>query len=112
MIHRGCVTDSRLQAQPLVSTDGMTTLCVNGEIYNHKDLRTENSGYEFATASDCEVLSDRLVMVFLLNEYFTPSAYAPACIAIVDPLPVLLIPAPPDPSTVRPMGGFKPYAPM
>lgn len=53
---RLAIIDPVSGAQPLVSTDGMTTLCVNGEIYNHKDLRTENSGYEFATASDCEVI--------------------------------------------------------
>lgn len=41
-------------AQPIVSPDGNLTLCVNGEIYNHIQLREECSDYEFQTLSDCE----------------------------------------------------------
>lgn len=52
---RLAIIDPVSGAQPLVSKDGNTTLCVNGEIYNHNALRAA-SGYEFATLSDCEVI--------------------------------------------------------
>jgi asparagine synthase (glutamine-hydrolysing) len=42
--------------QPLVSADGNVFLAVNGEIYNHKDIRKRYAGkYAFKTNSDCEV---------------------------------------------------------
>lgn len=35
----------------------MLTLCVNGEIYNHGELRGQLEGqYTFQTQSDCEVV--------------------------------------------------------
>lgn len=44
-------------AQPLVSDDDNLILCVNGEIYNHKQLRANlKNKYEFKTHSDCEVI--------------------------------------------------------
>lgn len=45
-------------AQPLVSTDGKLILAVNGEIYNHRQLRKglKNQNAEFKTHSDCEVI--------------------------------------------------------
>ncbi|ODV91356.1 hypothetical protein CANCADRAFT_26824 [Tortispora caseinolytica NRRL Y-17796] len=43
-------------AQPLVSPDETTYLCVNGEIYNHRLLRKEFDDYAFKTQSDCEVI--------------------------------------------------------
>src|SRR5918996_323940 len=44
--------------QPLVSEDGQVTLIANGEIYNHRTLRTklEERGHRFATGSDCEAI--------------------------------------------------------
>ncbi|MEA2330480.1 MAG: hypothetical protein QOH58_618 [Thermoleophilaceae bacterium] len=44
--------------QPFTSEDGAVTLIANGEIYNHRALRTglEERGHEFATGSDCEVI--------------------------------------------------------
>jgi len=44
--------------QPLSSEDGQITAIVNGEIYNHLDLRAEleQAGHEFATGSDSEVV--------------------------------------------------------
>lgn len=41
-------------AQPIVSPCGNYMLCVNGEIYNHIQLREESSDYQFKTLSDCE----------------------------------------------------------
>ncbi|KAI8328515.1 hypothetical protein BC941DRAFT_476909 [Chlamydoabsidia padenii] len=44
-------------AQPLVSDDNNLVLCVNGEIYNHKQPRANlKNTYEFKTHSDCEVI--------------------------------------------------------
>jgi asparagine synthase (glutamine-hydrolysing) len=44
--------------QPLDSEDGAVTLIANGEIYNHRALRTvlEGRGHCFATGSDCEAI--------------------------------------------------------
>ncbi|MGT3830419.1 asparagine synthase B [Vibrio cholerae] len=44
-------------AQPLYSPDRKLILAVNGEIYNHKEIREHYKGqYEFQTDSDCEVI--------------------------------------------------------
>lgn len=43
--------------QPLFSPDRKQILAVNGEIYNHKEIREKYAGkYEFLTGSDCEVI--------------------------------------------------------
>ena len=44
--------------QPLTSEDGEISAIVNGEIYNHDDLRAEleRAGHRFATRSDSEVV--------------------------------------------------------
>lgn len=42
--------------QPLYSKDKKLVLAVNGEIYNHKEIRNRYSDYEFLTHSDCEVI--------------------------------------------------------
>ncbi|KAL6932664.1 asparagine synthetase [Hanseniaspora opuntiae] len=41
-------------AQPLTNETGDLSLCVNGEIYNHIQLREHFPDYPFKTASDCE----------------------------------------------------------
>ena len=43
-------------AQPLYSPDQRYVLAVNGEIYNHRELRARFPEYEFQTDSDCEVI--------------------------------------------------------
>ena len=51
------IVDPASGRQPLVSPDGKQALCVNGEIYNHRELRERLKGkYEFQTGSDCEVI--------------------------------------------------------
>lgn len=47
------IVDPLSGGQPLISPDGKHILCVNGEIYNHKDIR-RRTDYEFKTGSDCE----------------------------------------------------------
>ena len=45
-------------AQPLRSADGALALAVNGEIYNHRELRRSLSvPYAFQTESDCEIIN-------------------------------------------------------
>ncbi|HUP88980.1 MAG TPA: asparagine synthase B [Longimicrobiales bacterium] len=44
-------------AQPLLNEAGTHALAVNGEIYNHRELREElKSPYPFQTESDCEII--------------------------------------------------------
>lgn len=44
-------------AQPIYSPDKKLILAVNGEIYNHKEIRARlHDKYEFQTDSDCEVI--------------------------------------------------------
>lgn len=54
---RLAIVDPQSGGQPLVSPDGKQVLAVNGEIYNHRQLRESMTGpYAFQTASDCEVI--------------------------------------------------------
>lgn len=51
------IVDVQSGKQPLYSKDKKHVLAVNGEIYNHQELRkTLNGSYEFLTQSDCEVI--------------------------------------------------------
>ena len=51
------IVDPRSGRQPLCSKDGNLILTVNGEIYNHQEIRRRYEGsYEFLTRSDCEVI--------------------------------------------------------
>ena len=53
---RLAIVDPTSGKQPLFSTDGSIVLAVNGEIYNHRELRAEFPDYPFQTESDCEVI--------------------------------------------------------
>ncbi len=51
------IVDPESGRQPLFSPDGKQVLAVNGEIYNHREIRERYRGsYEFQTGSDCEVI--------------------------------------------------------
>lgn len=51
------IVDPQSGGQPLYSPDHRQVLAVNGEIYNHRDIRSDFSGqYDFQTGSDCEVI--------------------------------------------------------
>ena len=51
------IVDPASGGQPLKSPDGRLILTVNGEIYNHRELREElKNDYAFQTGSDCEVI--------------------------------------------------------
>ncbi|MEM1007788.1 MAG: asparagine synthase B [Myxococcota bacterium] len=54
---RLAIVDVLHGAQPLLSPDRQSILAVNGEIYNHRELRQQlSSPYAFLTDSDCEVV--------------------------------------------------------
>ena len=53
---RLAIVDPTSGKQPLFSKDKKIVLAVNGEIYNHRELRKEFPEYEFQTESDCEVI--------------------------------------------------------
>ena len=61
LVHeRLAIVDVLGGAQPLVSPDGRYALAVNGEIYNHRELRAEldaEEPYGWTTNSDCEVVT-------------------------------------------------------
>ena len=54
---RLAIVDPTSGKQPLYSKDRNLVLAANGEIYNHKALRSQlKNPYEFQTKSDCEVI--------------------------------------------------------
>lgn len=51
------IVDPESGRQPLYSPDKKQVLAVNGEIYNHQEIRSRYKGkYDFQTGSDCEVI--------------------------------------------------------
>ena len=51
------IVDPTSGRQPLYAADGKQVLAVNGEIYNHGNIRKRLAGkYDFQTGSDCEVI--------------------------------------------------------
>jgi len=54
---RLAIVDPVSGAQPLKSSDGKLILAINGEIYNHQELRKKlKIKYDFLTKSDCEII--------------------------------------------------------
>jgi asparagine synthase (glutamine-hydrolysing) len=58
LVHeRLAIVDVLHGAQPLLNQAGTHALCVNGEIYNHRELRASLARpYAFRTDSDCEII--------------------------------------------------------
>lgn len=58
LVHeRLSIVDPTSGKQPLLSPDGKLALAVNGEIYNHRELKkTLTQPYDFQTESDCEII--------------------------------------------------------
>ncbi|WP_026972536.1 asparagine synthase B [Aliagarivorans marinus] len=58
LVHeRLSIVDVNNGAQPLYNPEKTHALAVNGEIYNHKDLKKNlNVDFQFATESDCEII--------------------------------------------------------
>jgi asparagine synthase (glutamine-hydrolysing) len=59
LVHeRLAIVDPEGGSQPLLSADGDLVLAVNGEIYNHQELKREaRQSYIYLTNSDCEVIN-------------------------------------------------------
>lgn len=53
---RLAIVDPTSGGQPLYNRDKTNILAVNGEIYNHEDLRKDCPDFKFQTHSDCEVI--------------------------------------------------------
>lgn len=53
---RLAIVDPTSGKQPLFAQDNQSVLAVNGEIYNHNELRNQFPDYPFKTHSDCEVI--------------------------------------------------------
>ncbi|MCO4822471.1 MAG: asparagine synthase B [Flavobacteriaceae bacterium] len=53
---RLAIVDPASGKQPLFSDDKTLILAANGEIYNHRALRSQFPAYHFQTESDCEVI--------------------------------------------------------
>ena len=54
---RLAIVDPESGRQPLFSPDKKQVLAVNGEIYNHREIRSRyKDKYQFQTGSDCEVI--------------------------------------------------------
>ena len=58
LVHeRLAIVDIEHGAQPLLSEDESMVLAVNGEIYNHKELKAQlGDKYTYKTNSDCEII--------------------------------------------------------
>lgn len=58
LVHeRLSIVDVNAGAQPLYNRDSKHVLAVNGEIYNHQQIRAQYADrYQFQTGSDCEVI--------------------------------------------------------
>ncbi|KAL0461300.1 UNVERIFIED_CONTAM: Asparagine synthetase [glutamine-hydrolyzing] 2 [Sesamum latifolium] len=54
---RLAIVDPASGDQPLYNEDKTIVVTVNGEIYNHKELRERLNSHEFRTGSDCEVIA-------------------------------------------------------
>ena len=84
------IVDPESGGQPLYSPDKKQVLAVNGEIYNHQEIRRRFAGqYEFQTGSDCEV-------ILALYNSLTPN---PNTVANGDSLPFVG----PEPHSVAPL---------
>ncbi|KAB1210253.1 Asparagine synthetase [glutamine-hydrolyzing] 3 [Morella rubra] len=54
---RLAIVDPTSGDQPLYNEDKTVIVTVNGEIYNHKQLREKLKSHQFRTGSDCEVIA-------------------------------------------------------
>ncbi len=74
------IVDPESGKQPLFSPDKKQVLAVNGEIYNHQDIRKSFKDYSFQTGSDCEVI------LALYREWKSKGANASKLIEMIEKL--------------------------
>ncbi len=72
---RLAIVDPVSGGQPLISSDNTLVLAVNGEIYNHRQIRELTPDYAYQTGSDCEVIlglyqSEGMTFIDRLNGIF------------------------------------------
>ncbi len=74
------IVDPASGGQPLKSKDGKLILTVNGEIYNHREIREQLKGeYDFQTGSDCEVILASIVnMAWIVSKSLAVSLLLPS----------------------------------
>lgn len=63
---RLAVIDPASGDQPLLNEDGTVVVTVNGEIYNHEQLRKLLHNHKFRTGSDCDVIAHLVSPLALL----------------------------------------------
>ena len=74
------IVDPESGKQPLFSPDKKQVLAVNGEIYNHQDIRKSFKDYSFQTGSDCEVI------LALYREWKSKGANASKLVEMIEKL--------------------------
>ena len=64
VFRRLSIVDTEGGRQPIANEDGTIFVAINGEIYNHKDLRrTLRREHTFRTESDCEIVVLSLIHI-------------------------------------------------
>ena len=67
-------------AQPLKNARGTHVLAVNGEIYNHQELKAQlKQPYAFQTGSDCEVILAAVRRARRRTSWTSCAACSPSC---------------------------------
>ncbi|RRT44828.1 hypothetical protein B296_00038869, partial [Ensete ventricosum] len=58
---------------------------VNGEIYNHEELRAKLKSHQFRTGSDCEVIAHLLLLLpVLINPFYQYEEYGEDFVDMLD----------------------------
>ncbi|KAM4113018.1 hypothetical protein ACJW30_05G186000 [Castanea mollissima] len=60
--------------QPLFNEDKLIVVTVNGEIYNHEDLRKQLTNHTSRTGSDCDVIAHLTPLFTLYSEFEASSS--------------------------------------
>jgi hypothetical protein len=74
---RLAIIDPASGDQPLYNEDQSVVVAVNGEVYNHQDLRSRLStaGHRFRTGSDCEVIAHLVCLLLLVQSHLQCSVF-------------------------------------
>ncbi|XLR38052.1 hypothetical protein HN51_024826 [Arachis hypogaea] len=72
---RLAIVDPASGDQPLFNEDKTVVVTVNGEIYNHEELRKQLPNHKFRTGSDCDVIAHLVSHQILEHIFFSLSNY-------------------------------------